>query len=92
MEKFDVSIILPLKSSTHPWFEDYFTKANIFGADIDSDILFEEERIKTFYCDQTSPESIAELWSKFDSVQFDFLLEDGLHTYDANICFFENIY
>jgi hypothetical protein len=27
MEKFDVSIILPLKSSTHPWFEDYFTKA-----------------------------------------------------------------
>jgi hypothetical protein len=69
---------------------EYFTKANIFGADIDSEILFEEDRIKTFYCDQTSPESIAELWSKFDSVQFDFLLEDGLHTYDANICFFEN--
>ena len=69
---------------------EYFTKANIFGADIDSEILFEEDRIKTFYCDQTSPESIGELWSKFDSVQFDFLLEDGLHTYDANICFFEN--
>jgi len=70
--------------------KEYFTKANIFGADIDRDILFEEERIKTFYCDQTSPESIAELWSNFESVEFDFLLEDGLHTYDANICFFEN--
>jgi hypothetical protein len=27
MEKFDVSIILPLKSTTHAWFEDYFQKA-----------------------------------------------------------------
>jgi hypothetical protein len=70
--------------------KEYFTKANIFGADIDKDILFEEERIKTFYCDQTSPESISALWSNFESIEFDFLLEDGLHTYDANICFLEN--
>lgn len=27
MEKFDVSVILPIKSSVHPWFEDYFQKA-----------------------------------------------------------------
>jgi hypothetical protein len=27
MEKFDLSVILPLKSSSHPWFEDYFNKA-----------------------------------------------------------------
>jgi hypothetical protein len=27
MEKFDVSVILPIKSSAHPWFEDYFNKA-----------------------------------------------------------------
>jgi len=26
--------------------------ALVFGADIDRDILFEDERIKTFYCDQ----------------------------------------
>ena len=70
--------------------KEYFTKANIFGADIDKDILFEEERIKTFYCDQTSPESISELWSNFEDIEFDFILEDGLHTYDANICFLEN--
>lgn len=27
MENFDVSVILPIKSSSHPWFEDYFNKA-----------------------------------------------------------------
>jgi hypothetical protein len=27
MEKFDVSVILPIKSTTHPWFDDYFNKA-----------------------------------------------------------------
>jgi hypothetical protein len=70
--------------------KEYFPKANIFGADIDKYILFEEERIKTFYCDQTNPESISALWLNFDSIEFDFLLEDGLHTYDANICFLEN--
>lgn len=70
--------------------KEYFTKANIFGADIDKDILFEEERIKTFYCDQTSPESILELWSNFEDIEFDFILEDGLHEYNANICFLEN--
>jgi SAM-dependent methyltransferase len=70
--------------------KEYFTKANIFGADIDKDILFEEERIKTFYCDQTSPESISELWSNFENIEFDFILEDGLHEYNANICFLEN--
>ena len=27
MEKFDVSVILPIKSSSHPWFEDYLHKS-----------------------------------------------------------------
>jgi len=27
MENFDISVILPIKSSSHPWFEDYFNKA-----------------------------------------------------------------
>jgi len=70
--------------------KEYFKKAKIYGADIDENILFEEERIKTFYCDQTSPESIAQLWSNFENVEFDFILEDGLHEYNANICFLEN--
>lgn len=67
----------------------YFENAEIFGADIDPDILYQETRIHTYYCDQTNPDSISELKSKLPT-KFDIVVEDGLHTYAANICFFEN--
>jgi hypothetical protein len=70
--------------------KQYFNKANIYGADIDKKILFEEPRIKTYYCDQTSKKSTEELWANFDKIEFDFILEDGLHTFEANILFLEN--
>jgi hypothetical protein len=77
-------------ASLRGW-KDYFsTKARIYGADIDQNVIFQESRIKTFKCDQTSPESIKELWDNFQKIEFDFILEDGLHTFDANICFLEN--
>lgn len=76
-------------ASLKAW-KKYFSKAEIFGADIDKNILFNEERIKTFYCDQTSPKSIKLLWENFNDVEFDIILEDGLHTYEANIIFLEN--
>src|SRR6476620_5978044 len=41
---------------------DYFPNAMVYGADIDRDILFEEERIKTFYIDQLNPEAIKVFW------------------------------
>lgn len=31
---------------------ELFPHALVYGADIDRDILFEEDRIKTFYCNQ----------------------------------------
>lgn len=69
----------------------YFPNAMVFGADIDKDILFEENRIKTFYCDQLDSVSIRNLWSNEDLIEkFDIIIEDGLHTFDANVCFFEN--
>jgi len=67
----------------------YFENANINGADIDRDILVQEDRVKTYYCDQTSPESIDELKRNFD-FQFDIIIEDGLHKFEANKTFFEN--
>ena len=77
-------------ASLRGW-REYFPNAQIFGADIDRRILFQEERISTFYCDQLSASSISELWNN-DVLreQFDIILEDGLHTYDANVSFFEN--
>lgn len=68
---------------------EYFTNAKIFGADIDRDILIQDEDIETFYCDQTNPSSIKELSDNFN-FKFDVIIEDGLHTFDANKTFFEN--
>jgi hypothetical protein len=68
---------------------DYFINANIYGADIDKDILYQEDRIRTFECDQTNPKSIKEMWDKIN-VEFDIIIEDGLHTFEANETFFNN--
>lgn len=77
-------------ASLQGW-KQYFENSEIFGADIDKDILFQEPRIKTFYCDQTSKASIESMWLNDDLKEpFDIIIEDGLHTFDANKCFFEN--
>jgi hypothetical protein len=76
-------------ASLRAW-RDYFVNSNIYGADIDRDILKNEERIKTFYVDQTNPETINVLFKEMGVSKFDVILEDGLHEYNANICFFEN--
>ncbi len=76
-------------ASLKAW-RDYFVNANIYGADIDKDILKDENRIKTFYVDQTDPSSIKEMFKSIGKSKFDVILEDGLHEYNANICFFEN--
>ncbi len=44
-------------ASLRVW-RDYFPNAIIYGADSDKDILFAEERIKTFYIDQLDPVAI----------------------------------
>ena len=79
---------IPL-ASLRAW-KDFFKNANIFGADIDKNILKNEDRIKTFYVDQTDPKSIKEMFEKIGIKKFDIILEDGLHEFNANLCFFEN--
>ncbi len=76
-------------ASLRGW-REYFPNAQIYGADIDDRVLFQEDRIQTFACDQTDPQSIEQLWSNFPTTSFDILIEDGLHTFDANVCFFEH--
>lgn len=77
-------------ASLRGW-REYFPNAAVFGADIDKDILFKEDRITTFYCDQLSPEVIKHMWETAElSDGFDIIVEDGLHTFEANKCFFEN--
>lgn len=77
-------------ASLYGW-EEFFPNAKVYGADIDSNILFETDRIKTYYCDQTNPKVISDMWQiKELSGLFDIIIEDGLHEYNANVCFFEN--
>jgi len=76
-------------ASLRGW-RELFPKAFLYGADIDRDILFEEDRIKTFYCDQLDSVAIRELWSQPElSEGMDIIIDDGLHTFEGNVSFLE---
>ena len=76
-------------ASLRGW-RQFFPRALVYGADVDRGILFEEDRIKTFYCDQLDRSSIHELWSRPDLRDgMDVIIEDGLHTFEANLSFLE---
>jgi hypothetical protein len=74
-------------ASLRVW-RDYFPNAQIYGADIDRDILFAEDRIRSFYIDQLSPEAVNQCWSEIGEENFDFIIDDGLHTFEAGSCLF----
>ena len=71
--------------------KEFFTNGSIYGADIDKDILFNEENIKTFYCNQTDRNTIKEMWNneELSNIEFDIIIDDGLHKFYANIIFLE---
>jgi hypothetical protein len=76
-------------ASLRGW-RELFPHALVYGADIDRRILFQEERIKTFYCDQLDPSSIRELWGHPELRDgADIIIEDGLHTLEANLAFLQ---
>jgi hypothetical protein len=66
-------------------FRDYCPSARVYGADIDPDILFEEERIRTARVDQTVPESFGKMCETFGRDKFDLIIDDGLHSSEANL-------
>jgi len=78
-------------ASLYGWSE-YFPNALVYGADIDSRVLFETGRIKTFECDQSNPIKVKDMWNNetLKNLEFDIIIEDGWHAYTAQICFFEN--
>jgi SAM-dependent methyltransferase len=76
-------------ASVRGW-RELFPHALVYGADVDRRILFQENRIKTFYCDQLDRSSVRELWSQPDlQGGADIIIEDGLHTLEANVAFLE---
>jgi hypothetical protein len=76
-------------ASLRVW-RDYFPDAKVYGADIDKTVLFEEDRIKTFYVDQLSQDSIQNMWRSVGVHDFDLMVDDGLHTFKAGSTLFLN--
>ena len=71
-------------------YRDYFKNAKIYGGDIDKKILFSSDKIKTYYVDQLDTSSIRDMWNNINIDNFDMIIDDGMHTYDANSNFFLN--
>jgi hypothetical protein len=65
-------------------FRDTFLNSYIYGADVDSDILFSEERISTFCVDQNNLETFSNIPKLVDS-KFDLIIDDGLHYQLSNL-------
>lgn len=64
-------------------FRDWAPNAHVYGADIDKGILLTDERIQTFFVDQTKPETFKELAAKLPPL--DLVIDDGLHFPLANL-------
>ena len=76
-------------ASLRVW-QDYFPKAFIYGGDIDSSVLFNEGRIKTYHLDQTDPSSIVSFFQLTAQNEFDLMIDDGLHTFEAGSTLFNH--
>jgi hypothetical protein len=78
-------------ASLRGW-KQFFPNGEIFGADIDRDILFQEDRIQTFFCDQNNPVVTREMWGNAGLVDdgMDIIIDDAYHVFSYNVNFFQN--
>ena len=84
--------VAPGALSLHMW-EEYFTKANIYGIDIknwdDNLIKYNNNRIKIDIGDASKKEDIDRLYSHN---VFDFILDDGSHTLRDQLMSFKYLF
>lgn len=73
-------------ASLYAWSE-YLPNARIYGADIDSEILFDDGRIKTHQVDQLNQETFKAMHESFGVGEggYDLIIDDGLHSIGANL-------
>jgi SAM-dependent methyltransferase len=77
-------------ASLRGWAE-FFPHAHIFGADIDRDALFTEPRITTRAMDQFDRKEAREMFARIGG-DFDLILDDGCHVFEANAVFLETAF
>jgi hypothetical protein len=80
-------------ASVRAWSE-YFAKGSIYAGDVDLTRLINEDRIKSFYCNQDSINSIQNMWAlpELKDIDFDIIIDDGKHEYPSNINFLLSSY
>jgi hypothetical protein len=66
-------------------YKELFSNAKIYGADVDKEILFEEDRIKTSFVDQLDFSTFRTMHNNFNNPEYDILIEDGLHSITASL-------
>lgn len=64
-------------NSLRMW-RDYFIKANVYGIDINKDLMFDEDRIKTFLADQNSDQDLKSVIDQINA-PLDIIIDDGSH-------------
>jgi len=75
-------------ASLRMW-RDYFPGASVYGCDIDISVLFEEDRIRTFWVDQSSEEI---LQKNVPNLQYELILDDGSHNPDHMVTSFKALW
>ena len=69
--------------------KEYFENAHIHGIDVAEDCMISDDKITTYLLDSTDERSCNDL---LPSISFDIILDDGLHTSDAQIKTFRNFF
>lgn len=64
-------------ASLRMW-RDYFPNADVYGLDVNENVLFDEGRIRCFHCDQGSRDSLLSAARRMQSL-FDLIVDDGSH-------------
>lgn len=68
-------------------FSHYLPNSQIFGADVDRDILFRDEdmRIQTTYIDGFNISSYQDMYERFGSTKFDLIIDDAAHAVASDL-------
>lgn len=78
-------------ASLKSWAE-FFPNASVFGCDIDKSVLFNDDRIKCYYMDQSNQDSILQTIKSINIDKYDLIIDDGSHILEHMIVSINTIY
>ena len=67
---------------------DFFPNAQVFGADVAKESFFTDDRIQTFYCDETDEAQVKKLIEKIGP-DIDIVIDDANHSIDSQMNLFK---